>query len=97
MNGVKSAVRIAIAGDFEAERPSHEATNEALRHAADASRLVVNADWIPTGTLETEGQRIKLADYDGILSAPGGPHRSMAGALEAIRFARERGWPFLGT
>jgi len=94
---MNSDIRIAVVGDFETERPSHMATNEALRHGADKSRLAVNADWIPTQTLETEAGRMKLEEYHGIFCAPGGPYRSMVGALEAIQFARERCWPFLGT
>jgi CTP synthase (UTP-ammonia lyase) len=94
---MKAEIWIAIVGDWDAERPSHRATNEALRHGADALRLAVKAEWIATQTLETEAGRIKLEEYHGIFCAPGGPYRSMAGALEAIRFARERGWPFVGT
>lgn len=94
---MKREIRIAIIGDFEFDRSSHKATNEALRHAADALLLSVGADWVPTQTLETEVGRIKLEEYHAVFCAPGGPYRSMTGALEAIRFARERGWPFFGT
>jgi CTP synthase (UTP-ammonia lyase) len=90
-------ISIAIVGDFEAERPSHMATNEALLHGAEALGLVVNAEWIPTRTFEIEQGFNCLVGYDGILSSPGGPYKSTKGALEAIRWARERGWPFLGT
>jgi CTP synthase (UTP-ammonia lyase) len=93
---MNSDIRIAIVGDLEAERLSHRATNEALLHGADALHLTVSADWIPTQTLEADTGRIKLKEYDGIFCAPGGPYRSMNGAMEAIRFARERRWPFLG-
>ena len=91
------ATRIAIVGDFEAGRPSHAATNEALRHAANASGFVVDSEWIGTPTLEKKAGVKKLEDYHGVFCAPGGPYRSATGALDAIRFARERGWPFLGT
>jgi CTP synthase (UTP-ammonia lyase) len=94
---MNSDMRIAIVGDFEAERPSHKETNEALWHGAENLCLRVNADWVPPQALETEAGRTKLEAYDGVFCAPGGPYRSMNGALEAIRFARERGWPFLGT
>jgi len=94
---MKSETRIAIIGDFEAERLSHRATNEALLHGADALHIAVSVDWIPTLTLETDAGRIKLKEYDGIFCAPGGPYKSMNGVLEAIRLARELRRPFLGT
>jgi CTP synthase (UTP-ammonia lyase) len=94
---MNSDTRIAVIGDFDAERPSHRATDGALHHGADTLGLSFSADWIPTQTLETDAGRIWLEEYHGIFCAPGGPYRSMVGALEAIRFARERYWPFLGT
>ena len=94
---MNSGVAIAVVGDYEAQRPSHKATNEALHHGAATLVLGVSTEWIPTQTLESDRARIKSLGYDGIFCAPGGPYRSMNGALEAIRFARERGWPFLGT
>lgn len=96
-NQKKSVTRIAIVGDFELERLSHKATNDALRHAAEEVSPTTSVEWIPTQTMETEAGRIRLEEYDGIFCAPGGPYRSTNGALEGIRFARERGRPFLGT
>lgn len=90
-------MKIAVIGDFEPERQSHEATNQALRHAAGALSIELTVDWLPTQSLETEIDTAKFEKYHGIFCAPGGPYKSMIGALEAIRFARERGWPFLGT
>ncbi len=92
---MKQETRIAIVGDWAPDRPSHRATYEALHHAADALSLVVTAEWLPTTEVETEVAR--LAEYHAIFLAPAGPYESMSGALEAIRFSRERGWPFMGT
>ena len=90
-----NGIKIAVIGDFEPERLTHKATNAALRHAADELSILLSTDWIATPSLETG--TAKLENYHGILCAPGGPYASMSGALEAIRFARERGWPFIGT
>ena len=89
-------IRIAMIGDFVAGHPSHEAANEALRHAADALRLPVEIDWIPTPTTAGDEGCAVLEQYDALF-APGGDYQSKDGALAAIRFARERGWPFFGT
>ena len=94
---MNSPLKIAVVGDFKAGRPSHEATDEAVRQGAEALGLTVRADWIPTREPATRAGIAGLAEYDGIFCAPGGPYESTEGALEAIRFARERGLPFLGT
>jgi CTP synthase (UTP-ammonia lyase) len=39
----------------------------------------------------------RLGQFDGLWCSPGSPYNSMAGALEAIRFAREHDVPFVGT
>lgn len=88
-------MKIAVIGDFDAERLTHKATNAALRHAADELSVAISIDWLATPSMETGAS--KLEKYHGILCAPGGPYESMAGALEAIRFARERRRPFIGT
>jgi CTP synthase (UTP-ammonia lyase) len=90
-------IRIAIVGDFDPERLSHRVTNEALRHGASALSLKVNVEWLPTISFESRANVAELTNYHCVLCAPGGPYKSMDGALCAIRFAREQGWPFLGT
>ena len=90
-------MKIAVIGEFEPERLSHKATNAALHHAADGLSIDLSADWLMTPSLETGIHIEKLEKYHGILCAPGGPYKSMSGALKAIRFARERARPFFGT
>jgi CTP synthase (UTP-ammonia lyase) len=91
-----AAIRIALTADFNADNPGHRATGEALRHAADAVGLELVVDWIPTESTESEAALAVLAEYHGIFS-PGGAYQSKDGALAAIRFARQQGWPFFGT
>lgn len=38
-----------------------------------------------------------MREYDAFWCAPGSPYRSLTGALDAIRFAREERVPFIGT
>jgi CTP synthase len=89
-------IRIAMIGDFVAGHPSHEAANEAVRHAAETLPFLVESVWIPTLEITAEGGLAALEQYDALF-APGGAYESKEGALAAIRFARERGWPFFGT
>jgi len=90
-------LRVGIIGDFDPSYPSHAATNEALSHAAMALSVTVDCSWLPTGPLEDEGIEVTLKQFDALWCAPGSPYKSMNGALRAIRFAREHGWPFVGT
>jgi CTP synthase (UTP-ammonia lyase) len=89
-------VRIGIIGDFNPGFHPHQATNAALQHAADHLRLTVAIDWLPTPLLAHDPAR-QLRRFDALWCAPGSPYRSMDGALQGIRFAREQNWPFIGT
>ncbi len=92
-----SQVRIAIVGDFKPQVDYHRATNESLEHAAHYLGLTAVGDWIPSDSLQPGTVGTKLERYDAVFLAPGAPYRSQEGALAAIRFAREQGWPFFGT
>jgi len=81
---------IGVVGDFNPKNPTHRFTNEALDHV----RLPF--EWVPTDAIEDEPEE-RLAAYHGIWIAPASPYRSMDGALSAIRYARERGVPLVGT
>ena len=88
---------IGILGDFCSSLRNHQATNDALLHAADALGVSVCANWLPTPSLEGEDAQERLARQDAIFAAPGGPYQSMPGMLAGIAFARGYGVPFLGT
>jgi CTP synthase (UTP-ammonia lyase) len=91
-------MRIGIIGDFQPSYPSHLATNKALDQTARALGLDLEYAWLPTEKLEdAAANETRLGQFDGLWCAPGSPYNSMAGALEAIRFAREHDVPFVGT
>lgn len=85
------AARIGIIGDFNAGNPTHVATDRGLQHAADALGVRVEAKWLPTDEAHDFG------NVHGLFCSPGSPYRSLEGALEGIRYARERDVPFIGT
>jgi CTP synthase (UTP-ammonia lyase) len=87
-------VNIGLIGDHDASITAHQAIPEALRLAAADRGVAVEFEWVPTDAITGE-QRI--SQFDGLWCVPGSPYRSMAGALLAIRFARESGRAFLGT
>jgi len=82
---------VGIVGDFNPGNPTHRATNEGLAHAD------LRFEWVPTVEVRPVRPGERLAAYAGLLIAPESPYRNMDGALAAIRFARERGVPLVGT
>jgi CTP synthase (UTP-ammonia lyase) len=90
-------VLIGIIGDHDPHRLSHVATVDALHHAAQALAVSLDISWVATPTLDAEDPETVLAPYGALWCAPGSPYKSTAGALAAIRYARERDVPFLGT
>ncbi len=81
---------IGVIGDFRPSNPTHRFTNAAL---ADLGLEFV---WVPTESIDPDPAG-RLTAFDGLWIAPGSPYRSMNGALSAIRYARERGVPLVGT
>ena len=93
---MKQSVKIGIIGEFNPKYPSHIATNEAINHAGNALEISVEVQWLPTPAIEKQ-QPATLEQFDALWCSPGSPYQSMEGALQAIRFAREQDYPFLGT
>jgi len=90
-------VRVGIIGDYNPHMRYHLATDEALAHAAAALSVPLASSWVPTQSLVKGEVVTTLKAFDALWGAPGSPYKSMDGALEAIRFAREEGRPFMGT
>lgn len=88
---------LAIVADFNSSSVSHAATNDAIKHSTEMFGLHVEAQWVPTEELVAPGALKRLAGFNGFWIGPGSPYKSMEGALTAIRFAREKGIPLLGT
>jgi len=81
--------KIAVVGDFNPSNVTHQFTNAALEH------IELAFSWLPTDSPDDWEER--LAAFDGVWIAPASPYRSMDGALAAVRYARERGVPLVGT
>ena len=91
---MQAPLRVGLIGDFDPSVTAHQAIPRALALAAAAAGAPVVPEWVPTAEIATDG---RVAAYDALWCVPASPYRSTAGALRAIRFARERGRPFLGT
>lgn len=90
----KKAVRIALVGDYNAQVTAHQAIPVALGLVAEAEQVAIDFTWLPTPQAH---DLTTLAGFDGIWCVPASPYEDTEGALNAIRYAREHGVPFLGT
>lgn len=88
------AIRIALIGDYDPQVTAHQAIPVALGMIAEHSGRDVQFQWLPTESIHVD---TPLQDFDGFWCVPASPYKSEAGALRAIRFAREQQRPFLGT
>src|SRR5215813_3439700 len=92
--GLRSGVTIGLVGDYSESVTAHRAIPLALGQAAEQCDISVAFDWIPTEEVTSVS---RLSRFDGLWCVPATPYRSLNGALLAIRYARERPLPFLGT
>ncbi len=91
-----TSVRIALLGDQDLTVTAHRAIPLALALAGQELGVPVVGEWVGTETV-AGGVTGQLGSSQGVWAVPATPYRSEGGALLAIRFARERRRPFLGT
>jgi CTP synthase len=88
-------VDIAMVGKYVQIRDSYISLNEALMHGGLKSRTRVNIHYVESTDLEKDGTRA-LAGMDAILVPGGFGERGVEGKIQAVRYAREQGIPYLG-
>lgn len=92
---MSTTVRIALVGDFSPDVTAHRAIPAVLQISAQRLGIRVMPEWIHTSTIGPAAEQV--AECDAIWCVPGSPYANMAGALAAIRLARELSRPYLGT
>ena len=95
MANPEGEVTVAMVGKYVDLSDAYMSLNEALRHAGVQTRQRVNIRYVDSESLEREGTG-ELEGADAILVPGGFGQRGIEGKIEAVRFARERGVPFLG-
>ena len=88
--------KIGLIGDYNPSVRAHVAIPKALALAAESLACEVEPVWLPTPSLQPPVPP-QLTRFDALWCVPASPYTNMDGALAAIRFAREKGIPFLGT
>jgi CTP synthase len=90
------SVRIAIVGKYVNLRDAYLSVIEALRHGGFHHGVGVEISWVSSDDLESRDAASVLEGVDGIVVPGGFGWRGIEGKLQAARYARERGVPYLG-
>ena len=85
--------RVALIGDRSANVSAHARIPAIVDALARRESIALDPYWIAT----PDAAECELDGFDAIWLAPGSPYESAAGAIAAVRTARERRIPFLGT
>jgi CTP synthase len=91
----KHVVDIAFVGKYVDLQDSYKSLNEALCHAGIHTGAKVNIHYLDSEEIEKNGVGA-LEKMDAILVPGGFGKRGTEGKMAAIRFAREKGVPYLG-
>src|SRR6202035_3659696 len=88
-------IDIAMVGKYVQIRDSYISLNEALMHGGLKTRTRVKVHYIESTDIEKEGVEC-LSGMDAILVPGGFGERGIEGKIQAVRYAREQGVPYLG-
>jgi CTP synthase len=89
-------VTIAVVGKYISLRDAYLSVIEALRHGGFHHGVRVNTRWVASDELVGGEVEDILGAADGILVPGGFGVRGVEGKVDAIRYARDRGVPYLG-
>lgn len=87
---------IALIGDYDEAVTAHAAIPKALDLASGRTGCPVSWNWVETTELADNPDAV-LDGFGAVWCVPASPYANMNGALAAIRHARKRLKPFLGT
>jgi CTP synthase len=88
-------VTIAMVGKYVHLTEAYKSLSEALVHAGIKTHSKVNIEYVDSEEIERKGTAI-LERMDAILVPGGFGERGVEGKIEAVRYARENGVPYLG-
>ena len=85
---------VALVGKYALE-DAYMSIHEALKHAGIQTETEVNVLWVDADETRAEHEA-RLASADAVVVPGGFGSRGTDGKIEAVRYARENGVPFLG-
>ncbi|WP_027075288.1 CTP synthase [Maribacter antarcticus] len=89
-------ITIGLVGKYVELQDSYKSILESFIHAGARNEVKVKVQSIHSEYINDQNYQAKLQGLDGILVAPGFGERGIEGKIQAVRFARETGIPFLG-
>lgn len=90
-------VRIGLVGKYVELHDAYKSIAESFIHAGATNECKVELEWIQSETLVDEHHCAGvLSQLDAVLVAPGFGERGIDGKINAVRYTREHGIPFLG-
>ncbi len=89
-------VTIGLVGKYVELHDAYKSIAESFIHAGAVNRCKVRIEWIHSESLTVENASEILKNLDAVLVAPGFGERGIEGKIEAVRYVRENGIPFLG-
>ncbi|MCX2818503.1 CTP synthase [Haladaptatus sp. F3-133] len=90
----EGTVEVALAGKYDFE-DAYLSVYEALKHAGLRHNVEVETNWVETDRMD-ENDFARLESADALVVPGGFGERGTEGKLDAVRYARENGVPFLG-
>ena len=89
-------IDIALVGKYTELHDAYKSISESFIHAGAVNDCKVRLHYVNSEKITAENVAAQLGKMAGILVAPGFGNRGIEGKIEAVRFARENGIPFLG-
>ncbi len=92
----RRSVRIALVGKYVELHDAYLSVAESLTHAGLAHDVNLEIEWVNSETVTEEELDRALRRVSGVLVPGGFGPRGIEGKVQAARFAREHGIPYLG-
>jgi len=89
-------VKVALVGKYVDLKDAYISVLESLKHGALANGAVAELEWVDSEAVQEQGAAKYLSAMDGVIVPGGFGHRGIEGKVEAVKYARETGLPFLG-
>jgi CTP synthase len=94
----KGELNVGIIGKYTAVKDAYVSVKEALVHSGAHHGVWVNVRWVEASEIEEGKVKVEdaLAGLDAIIVPGGFGSRGTEGKIECVKYAREKGIPYLG-